>query len=114
MNRSVMSLSGGMDSTSSIEDDCRGDDITCISYDYGQKHLIEIDRARDNISYLRENGHNVEHFVVDLSSAMKSLHSALTSEDIVVPEGHYESEQMKQTVVPNRNAIFHRYYTLGL
>ena len=37
---------------------------------------------------------------------MQSLHSALTSKDIVVPEGHYESEQMKQTVVPNRNAIF--------
>ena len=107
MNRSVMSLSGGMDSTALLlRMIAEGDDITCISYDYGQKHLIEIDRARDNISYLRENGHNVEHFVVDLSSAMQSLHSALTSEDIVVPEGHYESEQMKQTVVPNRNAIF--------
>ena len=107
MNRSVMSLSGGMDSTALLlRMIAEGDDITCISYDYGQKHLIEIERARDNISYLRENGHNVEHFVVDLSSAMQSLHSALTSEDIVVPEGHYESEQMKQTVVPNRNAIF--------
>ena len=102
-----MSLSGGMDSTALLlRMISEGDDITCISYDYGQKHLIEIDRARDNISYLRENGHNVEHFVVDLRSAMQSLHSALTSEDIVVPEGHYESVQMKQTVVPNRNAIF--------
>ena len=107
MNRSVMSLSGGMDSTALLlRMIAEGDDITCISYDYGQKHIIEIDRARDNISYLRENGHNVEHFVVDLNSAMQSLHSALTSKDIVVPEGHYESEQMKQTVVPNRNAIF--------
>ena len=107
MNKSVMSFSGGMDSTSLLlRMIAEGDDITCISYDYGQKHLIEIDRARDNISYLRENGHNVEHFVIDLRSAMKSLHSALTSEKIVVPEGHYDSEQMKQTVVPNRNAIF--------
>ena len=90
MNRSVMSLSGGMDSTSLLlRMIAEGDDITCVSYDYGQKHIIELDRARDNIGYLRENGHNVEHFVVDLNSAMKSLHSALTSEEIVVPEGHY-------------------------
>ena len=57
MNRSVMSLSGGMDSTALLlRMIAEGDDITCISYDYGQKHLIEIDRARDNIDYLRENG----------------------------------------------------------
>ena len=37
---------------------------------------------------------------------MSTLTSALTSDEIEVPEGHYESEQMKQTVVPNRNAIF--------
>ena len=54
MNRSVMSLSGGMDSTALLlRMIAEGDDITCISYDYGQKHLIEIDRARDNVSYLR-------------------------------------------------------------
>ena len=53
MNRSVMSLSGGMDSTALLlRMIAEGDDITCISYDYGQKHLIEIDRARDNISCL--------------------------------------------------------------
>ena len=34
------------------------------------------------------------------------FHSALTTEDYEIPEGHYEEEQMKQTVVPNRNAIF--------
>ena len=37
---------------------------------------------------------------------MGLFHSALTSDDIEVPEGHYEEEQMKATVVPNRNAIF--------
>ena len=84
MSRSIMSLSGGMDSTALLlRMISEGDDITCISYDYGQKHLIEIDRARDNISYLRENGHNVEHFVVDLRSAMQSLHSALTSLSLI-------------------------------
>ena len=44
MNRSVMSLSGGMDSTSLLlRMIAEGDDITCVSYDYGQKHMIEID-----------------------------------------------------------------------
>ena len=107
MNRSVMSLSGGMDSTALLlKMIVEGDNITCISFNYGQKHVVEIDRARANIGYLGENGHNVEHFVVDLRSAMQSLNSALTSDEADVPEGHYESEQMKQTVVPNRNAIF--------
>ena len=32
--------------------------------------------------------------------------SALTDDSVEVPEGHYEAESMKATVVPNRNAIF--------
>ena len=40
---------------------------------------------------------------------MSSFHSALTNEDFEIPEGHYEEEQMKQTVVPNRNAIFRQF-----
>ena len=51
----------------------KGDNITCISFNYGQKHLVEIDRAMAYISYLREIGHNVEHLVVDLRSDMHSL-----------------------------------------
>ena len=45
---------------------------------------------------------------------MGLFHSALTSEEIDVPEGHYEEEQMKATVVPNRNAIFRPYSTVML
>ena len=105
--RAVMALSGGMDSTGLLmrllADGCS---VSCISFDYGQKHVIELERARANISYLAENGHHVEHRSADLSSAMGLFHSALTTEGFDVPEGHYESEQMKQTVVPNRNAIF--------
>lgn len=102
-----MSLSGGMDSTAlMMRMLADGYEITCLTYDYGQKHSIEIDRAKANIEYLRNNGISVGHIVIDLKSAMHSLDSALTSDEIIVPEGHYESEQMKQTVVPNRNAIF--------
>ena len=107
MSRVVMALSGGMDSTSLLLHMlARGSEVTCISYDYGQKHVIELDRASANIDYLSSKGYAIEHFVVDLSSAMPLFDSSLTDSERLVPEGHYEEEQMKQTVVPNRNAIF--------
>jgi 7-cyano-7-deazaguanine synthase len=105
--RAVMALSGGMDSTGLlIRLLAEGYKVSCISYEYGQKHNVELERACANIEYLAENGIEVEHRIADLSSAMGLFHSALTSEDIKIPEGHYEEEQMKSTVVPNRNAIF--------
>ena len=107
MSRVVMALSGGMDSTALLlRMLARGDEVTCISYDYGQKHVIELDRASANVDYLHSKGYKVEHIVADLSSAMSLFDSTLTDSERSVPEGHYEEEQMKQTVVPNRNAIF--------
>ena len=107
MIRAVMALSGGMDSTGLLlRLLADGYKVSCISYDYGQKHRIELERAKANIEYLEGEGHQVEHKIADLSSAMSLFHSALTSDDIEVPEGYYEEEQMKVTVVPNRNAIF--------
>ena len=105
--RAVMALSGGMDSTALL---CRlladGYEVSCISYDYGQKHVVELERAKANVAYLSANGISVEHRIVDLSGVMGIFHSALTNDEIDVPEGHYEEDQMKATVVPNRNAIF--------
>ena len=105
--RAIMAFSGGMDSTGLLVHLLsKGYSVSTLSYDYGQKHSIELDRAKSNIEYLASKGFEVEHRVVDLKSAMSIFHSALTSTDIDVPEGHYEEEQMKATVVPNRNAIF--------
>lgn len=105
--RAVMAFSGGMDSTALlIRLISEGYKISCLSYDYGQKHVIELEKGRSNISYLREKGYEVRHQVIDLKSAMSLFNSALTKKEIAIPEGHYEEEQMKQTVVPNRNAIF--------
>ena len=105
--RAVMALSGGMDSTALL---CRlladGYEVSCISYDYGQKHVVELERAKANIAYLSGKGISVEHRILDLSGVMGIFHSALTNDEIDVPEGHYEENQMKTTVVPNRNAIF--------
>ena len=104
---SVMALSGGMDSTSLLMHLlANGDSVTAISFEYGQKHSLELERAKLNIAYLKECHYEVNHIIIDLTSAMSSFHSALITEDYSMPEGHYEEEQMKQTVVPNRNAIF--------
>ena len=103
----VMAFSGGMDSTGLLMHLLASDHhVHTLSYDYGQKHSIELDRAKANIAYLKSKGIQVSHKIIDLRSAMSVFYSALTTDGYDVPQGHYEEEQMKQTVVPNRNAIF--------
>lgn len=107
IKRAVMALSGGMDSTSLLlRLLADGAHVSCVSYHYGQKHSIEVQRASNNIEYLQSKDLTVDHKIVDLTDAMSLFESALINEDKDVPEGHYEEEQMKATVVPNRNAIF--------
>ena len=106
MKIAVMALSGGMDSTSLLLRLLReGNTVYTIGFNYGQKHILELSRAQDNIDYLSENGYKITHNVVDLSSLMSMFTGSLTSNE-EVPKGHYEEQQMKSTVVPNRNAIF--------
>jgi 7-cyano-7-deazaguanine synthase len=107
MKTVVMALSGGMDSTCLLMHYLAQDyRAICISYHYGQKHSIEIERASATVALCQGTGLDVQHHIVDLSPAMSLFDSALTSGDQEVPLGHYEENQMKQTVVPNRNAIF--------
>ena len=107
MKTVVMALSGGMDSTCLLMHYLARDyRAICISYHYGQKHSIEIERACATVALCQGKGLDIQHHIVDLSPAMSLFNSALTSEDQDVPLGHYEENQMKQTVVPNRNAIF--------
>ena len=103
----VVSLSGGMDSTSLLMHllarECT---VFGISFDYGQKHVLELERLKNNLEYLRAQGYPVSHETVDISSIGKLFYSALINDDWAVPEGFYEQDNMKETVVPNRNAIF--------
>ena len=77
-----------------------------ICFDYGQKHRIELQRLRANIEYLRKNDRELSCETIEIPKLGDLFHSALTDSNWQVPKGHYEQENMRQTVVPNRNAIF--------
>jgi len=107
MKKAVISLSGGMDSTGLLVHLlAEGYEVYCLSFYYGQKHRVELSRANANVEYLKMKGFKVHQMVSDISGAMSVFDSALTTDDVEVPEGHYEQDNMKATVVPNRNMIF--------
>ena len=103
----VVSLSGGMDSSTLLLR-CLSeyDSVTAISFDYGQKHRVELERAQSLVDYLNDNGQNVNYQVIRLDGLVNLLNSNLVQGGDDVPEGHYEEDNMKATVVPNRNKIF--------
>lgn len=135
----VVSLSGGMDSSTLLLRCLKEyDSVTAISFDYGQKHRVELERAQSLVTYLNSTLVKVEEVTqehqdffkengVDLDSLSKSkkqeygpinyrqikldglvdlLDSALVIGGKEVPEGHYAEDNMKATVIPNRNKIF--------
>ena len=105
--QAVLSLSGGMDSsTVLLRLLADGYEVTALSFDYGQKHKVELDRAQSLVNYLNDNGQNVKYGTIKLDGLAPMLNSALVEGGDEVPEGHYEQENMKETVVPNRNKIF--------
>jgi 7-cyano-7-deazaguanine synthase len=83
-----------------------GYEVTALGFDYGQKHHVELERAKSLVAYLNENGQSVKHQIIRLDGLQNLLHSALVTGGDDVPEGHYEQDNMKETVVPNRNKIF--------
>jgi 7-cyano-7-deazaguanine synthase len=137
--KAVLSLSGGMDSsTLLLHLLANGYEVTALSFDYGQKHRIELDRATSLVEYINDtlvnqpqqikdflklkNGEDefgdrerifnevmitpIKHQIIKLEGLQNLLHSALVTGGNDVPEGHYEQDNMKETVVPNRNKIF--------
>ena len=109
MKNIVVSLSGGMDSSTLLLRSIKevgAENVTAISMNYGQKHVCELERAQQLVDYLAEKGHNIRYQVIKLDGITDLLSSALVSGGADVPEGHYAEDNMKQTVVPNRNKIF--------
>jgi 7-cyano-7-deazaguanine synthase len=103
----VISLSGGMDSSTLLLRAIKEyDTVTALSFNYGQKHVVELERAQSLVDYLNTSGYNVNYRQIHLDGLVDLLDSALVTGGEEVPEGHYEEDNMKATVVPNRNKIF--------
>ena len=103
----VVSLSGGMDSSTLLLRCLENfETVTALSFDYGQKHRVELKRASALVDYLRSQGHNIKYQAIKLDGLVNLLESALVEGGEDVPEGHYAEDNMKATVVPNRNKIF--------
>jgi 7-cyano-7-deazaguanine synthase len=90
--------------------------VQCISIDYGQKHKIELERATELVKYLNQNNnfpnhimdsfYPIHHKIIKIEGLSELLNSSLVEGGSEVPEGHYAEDNMKSTVVENRNKIF--------
>jgi len=113
--QAVLSLSGGMDSSTVLLHLLAHDyEVTALSFDYGQKHNVELERAQELINYLNKQctdnncygGCKIKYQKITLQGLVPLLNSNLVKGGDDVPEGHYEEDNMKDTVVPNRNKMF--------
>jgi 7-cyano-7-deazaguanine synthase len=113
----VVSLSGGMDSSTLLLRCLKEyDSVTAISFDYGQKHKVELERAKSLVNILnflrlvegktKDAYPMINYRQIQLNGLVDLLDSALVTGGEDVPEGHYAEDNMKATVVPNRNKIF--------
>lgn len=100
MKNKIIILSGGMDSVTLLHQEKENIKLA-ITFFYGQKHLQEISFAKKQCELL-----NIPHKVIDLSSIFSHMTSNLLLSGGEIPEGHYQDETMRSTVVPFRNGIF--------
>ena len=107
-NTVVLSLSGGLDSTCLLLHYlAQGKVVHGVSFIYGQKHSVELEKVKNNIKFLQGRGLPVTHQIVDLTSAFQYSQSSLHSNcNESIPHDRYDSENQKSTVVSNRNVIF--------
>lgn len=100
MKDSIIVLSGGMDSVTLLHD-YKDRIALAITFDYGSNHNIrETGCARINCKML-----GIEHVVISLEFIHHYFKSSLLSGADEIPEGNYNEENMKSTVVPFRNGI---------
>lgn len=102
--KTVIALSGGLDSAVLLAHSIKsGYDVqTAVGFDYGSKHgKYEREAARE-----LANHYAVSYHVYDIRGLMQNNKSVLLQGQGEIPEGHYEEESMRQTVVPGRNLLF--------
>lgn len=99
--KAVVIYSGGMDSFTLLNRVIKdGYDVYALTFNYGQKHVKEVEVASTVCQQL-----NVPHKILDISPINQLMQSSSLVGDIDVPEGHYQADNMKSTMVPNRNMI---------
>lgn len=97
----VVIYSGGMDSYTVLHKAIQaGHEVYALSFNYGQRHVRELECARQVCQEL-----GINHKIVDISAINQILAGSSLTDNIEVPEGHYAADNMKSTVVPNRNMI---------
>ncbi|NBI28426.1 7-cyano-7-deazaguanine synthase QueC [Chengkuizengella marina] len=108
--KAVIILSGGLDSTTcmGIAKD-QGYDLYPITFDYGQRHNIEIEKSKQVADYY---GVKDKQKVISLSFLKDFGGSALTDENLEVPDvvksdgSTDEDSDIPITYVPGRNLLF--------
>jgi 7-cyano-7-deazaguanine synthase len=104
MKRAVVLLSGGLDSATTLAISARaGFAAHALSFDYGQRHTLELDAARRVAASLGAQEHRIA--VIDLRVFGAS---ALTG-DLAVPKNREINDEIPITYVPARNTIFLSY-----
>lgn len=106
----VMGLSGGMDSATLLGYLLEKEmEVICCTFDYGSTHgKYEMEAAEKVINfYSMIYGTRVRRLKIDITKIFPSFSSSLlVASGREIPEGHYNADNMKQTVVPGRNLIF--------
>jgi hypothetical protein len=102
MKKAIVLLSGGLDSaTTMLIAREQGFEILALSFDYGQRHRIEIERAKVLASRYGAKAHRVAR--LDFPAGGES---ALTDPGKAVPKDSLGSEAIPITYVPARNTLF--------
>ena len=100
MKDCILILSGGMDSTTMLYE-YRDDIALAVSFHYGSNHNDkEIPFARYHCEKL-----GIKHITIPLAFMKQYFRSSLLEGSEAIPEGNYDDENMKSTVVPFRNGI---------
>lgn len=108
MNQTVVPIvSGGLDSVTMLYHllDCGMYIPHVVSFNYGQRHKKELDFAEQHSMNIGAKHTVIDLYAAGLTEVLAKSTSSLTNPDVAVPEGHYAEENMKATVVPNRNMI---------
>lgn len=103
VDKVVVIYSGGMDSFTLFHKALREYgplNVHALTFHYGQRHAKEINYAFDEAQRF-----GVRHEIVDLKGVQRLLGGSALTDLVDVPEGHYAQDNMKLTVVPNRNMI---------